>query len=136
MVRKLRVEYPGAVYSMLNRGDRRVIIYRDDTDRQHFVDTLAEACEMTAWQVHALCLMSNHLHLVVGTPQPNLVAGRKWCLGRERFREELPEQIQEGMGAEHYGEERRELTQLRSRTDRGGGTGGPGMGRAGSGPLE
>lgn len=81
MARKLRVEYPGAVYHVLNRGDRREAIFRDDTDRQRFLDTLAEACAKTGWQVHALCLMPNHFHLVVETPQPNLVAGMKWFLG-------------------------------------------------------
>jgi len=42
---------------------------------------LAEACQKTEWQVHAYCLMGNHFHLVVGTPQPNLVFGMKWLLG-------------------------------------------------------
>ncbi|MCP5523113.1 MAG: hypothetical protein H7A46_16375 [Verrucomicrobiales bacterium] len=54
MARKLRVEYPGAVYHVLNRRNRREAISRDDTNRQHFVDTLAEACAKTCWQVHAL----------------------------------------------------------------------------------
>jgi len=54
MARKLRVEYPEAVYHVLNRGNRREAIFRDDTDRQHFVDTLAEACAKASWQVHAL----------------------------------------------------------------------------------
>ena len=81
MARKLRVEYPGAVYHVLNRGDRREPIFRTDRDRVLFLDTLAEACEKTGWQVHALCLMSNHFHLVVETPNANLVAGMKWFLG-------------------------------------------------------
>ncbi|MCP5526599.1 MAG: transposase [Verrucomicrobiales bacterium] len=77
-----RVEYPGAVYHVLNRGNRREAIFRDDTDRQRFLDTLAEACAKTGWQIHALCLMPNHFHLVVETPQPNLVTGMKWFPGR------------------------------------------------------
>jgi REP element-mobilizing transposase RayT len=81
MARKLRVEYPGAIYHVVNRGDRRESIFRDDTDRQRFVHTLGEACAKTAWQVHALCLMPNHFHLVVETPHGNLVAGMKWFLG-------------------------------------------------------
>ena len=60
MARKLRVEYPGAVYHVMNRGDRREPIFRDDADRQRFVNTLGEACGKTGWQVHALCLMPNH----------------------------------------------------------------------------
>jgi len=81
MARKLRVEYPGAIYHVINRGDRREPIFQDDADRQRFVETLGEACAKTGWHVHAYVLMPNHFHLVVETPQPNLVAGMKWFLG-------------------------------------------------------
>jgi REP element-mobilizing transposase RayT len=81
MARKLRVEYPGAIYHVMNRGDRREEMFRDDEDRQRFLATLGETCAKTGWQVHALCLMPNHFHLVVETPQPNLVVGMKWFLG-------------------------------------------------------
>jgi REP element-mobilizing transposase RayT len=81
MPRKLRIEYPGAIYHVMNRGDRREPIFRDDADRQRFLETLGEACAKTDWQVHALCLMENHFHLVVETPKGNLVAGMKWFLG-------------------------------------------------------
>jgi REP element-mobilizing transposase RayT len=81
MARKLRVEYAGAIYHVMNRGDRRERIFMDDADRQRFVDTLGEACAKTGWQVHAYVLMPNHFHVVVETPQPNLVAGMKWLLG-------------------------------------------------------
>ena len=81
MARKLRVEYAGAIYHVLNRGDRREPIFRDDEDGQRFLATLGEACGKTGWQVHALCLMSNHFDLVVETPRGNLVVGMKWLLG-------------------------------------------------------
>jgi len=81
MARKLRVEYPGAIYHVMNRGDRREPIFLDDLDRRRFLETLAEACAKTAWQIHAYCLMENHFHLVLETPQGNLVAGMKWLLG-------------------------------------------------------
>jgi putative transposase len=81
MARKLRLEYPGAIYHVLNRGDRREVIFRDDTDREQFFETLGQACERSGWQVHAYSLMPNHFHLVVETPQPTLVAGMKWLLG-------------------------------------------------------
>ncbi len=81
MARKLRVEYSGAIYHVMNRGDRREPIFRDDADRQRFVETLGDACGKTGWQVEAYVLMPNHFHLVVETPQPNLVAGMKWLLG-------------------------------------------------------
>lgn len=81
MPRKLRIQYPGAIYHVLNRGDRREPIARDDHDRERFLATLSETCGKTGWQVLALCLMPNHFHLVVETPEPNLVAGMKWFLG-------------------------------------------------------
>ena len=81
MARKLRVEYPGAIYHVMNRGDRREPIFVDDFDRRRFLETLAEACDKTSWQVQAWCLMDNHFHLVVETPLANLVAGMKWFLG-------------------------------------------------------
>jgi putative transposase len=81
MPRKLRLEYPGAIYHVVNRGDRREDIFKDDLDRQKFLSTLEEACQKTAWQVHAYCLMRNHFHLVIQTPQANLVVGMKWLLG-------------------------------------------------------
>ena len=64
MPRKLRIEYTGAIYHLMSRGDRREAIYRNDVDRQDFIKTLAEMCQRTGWQVHAYCLMSNHFHLV------------------------------------------------------------------------
>jgi len=81
MARKLRLEYPGAVYHVMNRGDRREAIFKDDRDRQQFLDTLGEACTKAGWRVHAWCLMPNHFHLVIETPRGNLVAGMKWLLG-------------------------------------------------------
>ena len=65
MARKLRVEYAGAIYHVMNRGDRRELIFMDDADRQCFIDTLGEACTKTGWQVHAYVLMANHFHVVV-----------------------------------------------------------------------
>ena len=81
MARQLRVVYPGAIYHVMNRGDRREPIFRDDADRDRFLETLGEACTRSGWQVHALCLMPNHFHLALETPQPTLVEGMKWLLG-------------------------------------------------------
>ena len=81
MARRLRIQYAGAVYHVMNRGDRREATFDDDPDRPRFLETLAEACGKADWPVHAFCLMANHFHLVVETPQPNLVAGMKWFLG-------------------------------------------------------
>src|SRR6266496_3430127 len=76
MARKLRVQYPGAIYHVMNRGDRREPIFNDDKDRLLFLDTLAEACQKTDWQIHAWCLMNNHFHLVTETPR-----GKTWWMG-------------------------------------------------------
>jgi putative transposase len=81
MARPLRVEYAGARYHVISRGDRREPIFLDDRDRKQFLVTLGQACGKTGWQVHAYCLMNNHFHLVVETPQGNLAAGMKWLLG-------------------------------------------------------
>jgi REP element-mobilizing transposase RayT len=66
------------MYHIMSRGDRREDIFLDDVDRQDFIKTLAEACQKTDWQVHAYCLMRNHYHLVLETPNANLVAGMAW----------------------------------------------------------
>ena len=66
MPRKLRVEYPGAMYHVMSRGDRREDIFLDDVDRHDFIKTLAEACQKTGFQVHAYCLMRNHFHSAGG----------------------------------------------------------------------
>ncbi len=75
------MEYAGAIYHVMNRGNRRENIFRDELDRRRFLETLGEACGKTQWQIHAYCLMRNHFHLVIETPQANLVAGMKWLLG-------------------------------------------------------
>jgi len=86
MPRQVRIQYPGAMYHVMSRGNRRQDIFLDDVDRQDFLKTLAEACQKTGWQVHAYCLMSNHYHLVVETPNANLVAGMAWLQGAYTIR--------------------------------------------------
>jgi len=81
MARQLRMEYEGAIYHVMSRGDRREAIFLDDEDRQRFLLTLGEVCERADWQVHVYCLMGNHFHLVLETPRPTLVVGMKWFLG-------------------------------------------------------
>ena len=85
--RQMRVEYPGAIYHIMSRGDRQQDIYLDDVDRHDFLKTLAQACQKTGFQVHAYCLMRNHFHLVVETPNANLVAGMRWLLSSYTIRE-------------------------------------------------
>jgi REP element-mobilizing transposase RayT len=81
MSRPLRIQYAGARYHVMSRGDRREAIFFGDADRVAFLKALGEACQKTGWQVHAYCLMNNHFHAVLETPQPNLAVGMKWLLG-------------------------------------------------------
>ena len=78
MARPIRIEYPGAVYHVMARDNQGQAIYADDLDRQAWLQTLGQACEKTGWRVHAYVLMGNHHHLLVETPEANLVAGMKW----------------------------------------------------------
>src|SRR5216683_3552781 len=80
MARKIRIQYPCAIYHVMNRGDHSEDIFKDDEDRKHFLSALGEACQQTHWQVHAFCLMRNHFHLVIETPRVNLMEGMKWLL--------------------------------------------------------
>ena len=81
MARPLRIQYPGAVYHIMARGNQDQSIFYDDKDRHSFLETLGEACEKTGWAVHAYVLMGNHYHLLVETPEGNLVDGMKWLQG-------------------------------------------------------
>jgi len=86
VARQLRIQYEGAIYHLMSRGDRREEIFYDDLDRKSFLQTLGLTCQKTGWQVHAYCLMSNHFHLVLETPRANLVDGMKWLLGTYTMR--------------------------------------------------
>src|SRR5256885_16145647 len=77
MARVLRIEYPGAAYHVMACGNHGQNIFKDDPDRRRFLETLGEACEKTGWAVHAYVLMRNHYHLLLETPEANLVAGMK-----------------------------------------------------------
>ncbi len=81
MPRQIRIEYEGAIYHVMNRGDHGEAIFIDEEDQRKFLATLGEACVKAGWQVHAYCLMKNHFHLVLETPKPTLVAGMRWLLG-------------------------------------------------------
>ena len=63
---------------MISGGDRGEGIFQDDVVRQGFLKTPAEACRRMGFEVYAYCLMRNHFHLVVATPNPNVVAGMQW----------------------------------------------------------
>jgi len=75
------MEYGGAVYHVMCRGNGGQAIFADDSDRRMFLDALGEVCGRCGWRVHAYVLMGNHYHLLLETPEPNLVAGMKWFQG-------------------------------------------------------
>lgn len=81
MTRALRLEYSGALYHVTSRGDRREDIYDDDVDRLTFLELLNDVCESYNWDCHGYCLMSNHYHLLIETPEPNLSAGMRQLNG-------------------------------------------------------
>jgi putative transposase len=82
MARPLRIEFPGAFYHITSRGNARQDIFRDDGERQRFLTILAEVIEEYRWVCYAYCLMSNHFHILVETPDPNLSAGMRQLNGR------------------------------------------------------
>jgi REP element-mobilizing transposase RayT len=90
MARGLRIQFPGAYYHVMARGNRREAIFLDDEDRRFFLHALGQACQMTGWRIHAWILMNNHYHLFVETPEPNLVSGMQWlqnaCTRRHNVR--------------------------------------------------
>ena len=81
MPRKVRIEFEGALYHIICRGDRREEIFRDEQDRELFLSTLGQACERCGFVVHSYVLMRNHYHLLLETPAGNLVTGMKWFQG-------------------------------------------------------
>lgn len=78
MARSLRIEFPGAFYHVMARGNRRATIFHDEDDHLFFLKSLGDACRRTGWRVHAWVLMGNHYHLMIETPEANLVAGMGW----------------------------------------------------------
>ena len=82
MARPLRIEYPGAVYHVTSRGNARQDIVADDRDRSQWLTLLAHVVDRYGWRCHAYCLMDNHYHLLIETPQPNLSLGMRQLNGR------------------------------------------------------
>lgn len=77
MSRPLRLEFAGALYHLTARGNARSNIFLDDTDRALFLDLLGKEISQQGWRLYAYCLMSNHYHMLIETPEPNLVAGMR-----------------------------------------------------------
>jgi len=77
MARPLRIEFPGAVYHVTSRGNAGQAIFIDDEDRGRFLDGLSIVVERFKWLCHAYCLMENHYHLLIETPNGNLSKGMR-----------------------------------------------------------
>jgi putative transposase len=78
MARPLRVEFPGASYHITSRGNERRAIFRSDTDRKMFLTFLGDTVKRFGWSLTSYHLMTNHYHLIVTTPEPNLSDGMQW----------------------------------------------------------
>jgi REP element-mobilizing transposase RayT len=81
MARPLRIEYPGALYHVTSRGNAGGKIFRSDKDREYFLDLLGFIIERFNWLCHAWCLMDNHYHLILETPEGNLSRGMRQLNG-------------------------------------------------------
>ena len=78
MARKPRAEFAGATYHVMCRGNHQDVVFQDTKDHERFLDTLGEVSYRCGWLVHAFVLMGNHSHLLLETPEPNLVDGMQW----------------------------------------------------------
>ncbi len=81
MARPLRIEFPGAVYHITSRGNERKAIFLDDQDHKNFLETIHRVTVRYNWLCHAYCLMDNHYHLIIETPDGNLSIGMRQLNG-------------------------------------------------------
>ena len=81
MARPIRIQFPDALYHVISRGNEKKPIVRDDVDRHKRIDWLRRTVETHGWRLHAFVLMTNHEHLFVETPEPNLSAGMQYLNG-------------------------------------------------------
>jgi hypothetical protein len=105
MPRTLRIEYPGAIYHVMNRGDRREPIFRDDLDRRRFLGTLAEVCTKTDWPREIGFNISSKIGRSHGVNKSMRIASD------ETFRQELLERVQAGAGEPQRADVRRETVE-------------------------
>lgn len=82
MSRAPRNEHPGALYHVTSRAIDTEPLFADDRDRARFLGLLGEVTRAHSWRCHAYCLMDTHVHLVIGTPEPNLGVGMRWLKTR------------------------------------------------------
>jgi putative transposase len=81
MSRPLRIEYPGAVYHVTSRGNDKKSVFKNEHDRETFLNTLQQVNKRYHWLCHGYCLMTNHYHLLIETPDGNLSIGMRQLNG-------------------------------------------------------
>lgn len=81
MARPLRFVYPGAVYHIMARGDGGKAVFIEKQDHRSFLRGLGRVCDSHGWRLHAWVLMGNHFHLLLETPEPNLISGMRNLMG-------------------------------------------------------
>ena len=81
MTRPLRIEYASAVYHITSRGNEKKAVFKDDQDRINFLNTLQHVNKRYNWLCHAYCMMDNHYHLLIETPDGNLSLGMRQLNG-------------------------------------------------------
>ncbi len=82
MTRSIRIQFPGAFYHIFSRGNAKQGIFLEDSDRDRFLHLLSNTVNRYEWIVHGYCLMSNHYHLLLETPLPNLSDGMRFLNGQ------------------------------------------------------
>ena len=78
MARQLRIQFDGALYHIISRGNERKMIFREEADRVKYLSILSTTIKRCNWLCHAYCLMGNHYHLMIETPEANLAKGIKY----------------------------------------------------------
>lgn len=81
MARQLRIQIPGAFYLVTNKSEARNGLFRDDEEKNIFMECLRETCAKTGWFIHAYSLVKDGYFLLIESPEPNLVDGMKWFQG-------------------------------------------------------
>ena len=81
MPRQPRIEFEGACYHVINRGNYRAHVFKSDGAKQALLKTLGETAQKLGWKVHAWVIMTNHFHVALETPPGNLVEGMKLWQG-------------------------------------------------------
>lgn len=75
---KLRLQVSGAIYHVTDRGNYRADVFERDDGKTSFRECLTEACGKAGWRIYAWCVMTNHCHWALETPEPNLSEGMRW----------------------------------------------------------